>query len=103
MQQRFERLIDSKNKAGLGIMDHIHALERRAVARIASVRRMRQMTQLQLAQAIGVHQAAMSAIESGKRYLRLGEAIAACAALGVDLGQVVSEEPLTLRTEVQFE
>lgn len=84
-------------------MESIHALERRAVARIASVRRVRQMTQQQLAEAIGIHQAAMSGIEAGKRYMRLGEAIAACAALGVDLGEVVSEEPLTLRTEVQFE
>jgi transcriptional regulator with XRE-family HTH domain len=64
---------------------------------------MRQMTQQQLAEAIGIHQAALSGIESGKRYLRLGEAIALCTALGVDLGEVVSDEPFTLRTEVQFE
>jgi len=61
------------------------------------------MTQKQLAEQVGIHQAAMSAIEAGKRYMRLGEAIAACTALGVDLGDVVSDEPLTLRTEVQFE
>lgn len=61
------------------------------------------MTQQQLAESIGIHQAALSAIESGKRYLRLGEAIALCAALDVSLGDVVSDDPLTLRTEVQFE
>ncbi len=61
------------------------------------------MTQQQLAEAIGIHQAVMSAIESGKRYLRLGEAIALCTALGVSLGEVVADEPLTLRTEVRFD
>lgn len=61
------------------------------------------MTQQQLAEAIGIHQAAMSAIESGKRYLRLGEAVALCTALDVDLGKVISDEPFTLHTEVVFD
>jgi transcriptional regulator with XRE-family HTH domain len=61
------------------------------------------MTQQQLAEIIGVHPMTLSAIESGRRYLRLGEAIGLCAALGVSLDEVASDKPFTLRTEVQFE
>lgn len=61
------------------------------------------MTQQQLADAIGIRRAAVSAIECGSRNLRLGEAIALCDALGVDLGAVVSVQPLVLRADVTFE
>jgi transcriptional regulator with XRE-family HTH domain len=81
-------------------MGHVHALERRAVARIASVRRAKQMTQQQLAEITGIRRAALSEIEHGQRYLRLGEALALCAALGVELGAVVADEPLVLRTQI---
>ncbi len=81
-------------------MGHVHALERRAVARIASVRRAKQMTQQQLAEAVGIRRTGITEIESGRRYLRLGEAIAICAALGVDLGDVVADEPMALRVDV---
>lgn len=79
------------------------ALERRAVARIANVRRYRQMTQQQLSEATGMRKFAIAEVEGHRRHLRLGEAIALCEALGVSLGDVVSEGPLTLRADLTIE
>lgn len=94
-----------KIQVGRGKMTVVNERERRAVARIASVRQYREMTQQQLADQVGMRRAAVSAVECGDRNLRLGEAAAICDALGVDLGAVVSEQPLVLRQEVlkQFE
>lgn len=85
------------------MMDSIDELERRAVARIASVRRFRQMTQQQLSDATGMRRIAITEVESHRRHLRLGEAIALCAALGVPLADVVSDGPLTLQTDVTIQ
>lgn len=87
----------------MGMMDGIDELERRAVARIASARRYRQMTQQQLSDVTGMPKFAICEAEGHRRHLRLGEAIRLCNALGVDLGDVVSEGPLTLRADVTDE
>lgn len=80
-------------------MSTVNEHERRAVARIASLRRYCDLTQQQLADAIGMTRVALQAVEGGNRHLRIGEAVALCAALGVDLSVVVSEQPLMLRQE----
>lgn len=85
------------------MMEPIYELERRAVARIASARRYRQMTQQQLSAASGLKPWTIAEVEGHRRHLRLGEAIALCDALGVDLGDVVSEGPLTLRADLTIE
>jgi transcriptional regulator with XRE-family HTH domain len=61
------------------------------------------MSQRQLAAAIGTTQSAIWAIESGRRPLRLSEAVAICAALEVDLGAVVADEPLVLVAKTVIE
>ncbi len=84
-------------------MESIKDLEHRAVARIASVRRYRQMSQQQLSEATGMPRFAIAEVEGHRRHLRLGEAIALCAALGVALGDVVSDGPLTLQADVTIQ
>jgi DNA-binding XRE family transcriptional regulator len=81
----------------------IDTQERRAAVRLVQLRRYREMSQQRLADAAGMPRFALQAVEAGNRNLRLGEAIALCEALGVELGAVVSDQPLVLRSEVRFE
>lgn len=85
------------------MMEHIDELERRAVDRIASVRRFRHMTQQKLSEATGMRRIAITEVEAHRRHLRVGEALALCNALGVSLGDVVSEGPLTLWADLTIE
>lgn len=85
------------------MLDHINGHERRAVARIASLRLYREMTQKQLANACGMTRNAISSIESGHRSLKLGEAVAIAEALGVDLGALVSTGDLVLNVQVRID
>lgn len=86
-------------------MVDVDAHSSRAALRILQLRQHRKMTQQQLADATGMNRSAVWAVETGRRYIRLGEAVAICAALSVDLGALVAEEPLVLvtSTEVRFE
>lgn len=59
------------------------------------------MSQRQLADACGVHRMTISAIECGRRSIKLGEAVAISAALGVELGPLVSAEPLVLHVHTE--
>lgn len=54
------------------------------------------MSQEQLATAAGLHRAVVAAIETGRRGIRLGEALDLCAALDVNLLAMVGEAPMTL-------
>lgn len=94
---------DAGNQAMARYDGRVDAQERRAVVRIVNLRRYRDMSQQALADAAGMPRFALQAVEVGQRNLRLGEAIALCTALGVELGAVVSGQPLVLRTEVVFE
>lgn len=94
-----------ENEAGQGIVVDVDEHSRRAGSRIIGLRRHREMTQQQLADATGMTRSAVWAIETGRRYLRLGEAADICAALKVDLTALVAQAPLVLETttEVRFE
>lgn len=48
---------------------------------------------------------AVSSIERGRRYFRLGEAAAICQVLNVDLSALMADDPLVVetRSEQQFE
>lgn len=70
--------------------------ERRFSARMVNIRKMRDLTQHQLAAGCGLHRSVIAAIETGGRGIRLGEAIVLCAHLGVDLGAMTSERPMVL-------
>lgn len=89
----------------LGLVRDLDARERRAGTRVLGVRRHLDITQQQLADTVGMTRDAVSSIERGRRYFRLGEAAAICQALGVDLSALVAEAPLVLetRSEKQFE
>ena len=52
-----------------------------------------------------MHKQALSEVETGRRHLRLGEAIALCEALRLDIGAVVGKEPLVVHIsdEARFE
>lgn len=82
-------------------MEHVNDYERRASARIANLRRTREMTQQQLATASGLSRIAIASIENGTRYIKLGEAVILSAVLGVELGDLVSAEPLVLQVPIK--
>jgi transcriptional regulator with XRE-family HTH domain len=82
-------------------MEHVNEYERRAAVRIANLRRYREMTQQQLATASGLSRIAIASIENCTRYIKLGEAVTLSAALGVELGDLVSAEPLVLHLPIE--
>jgi transcriptional regulator with XRE-family HTH domain len=57
------------------------------------------MTQQQLAERLGIPRSAIAEIETGVRCVSLREGVAIAAALDVPLLDLVSVEPLVLRTE----
>lgn len=77
-------------------MRSINEHERRAVRRIAAVRKHREISQQEMAAAIGMRRAAVSAIECGRKHLRFAEAVAMCRVLDLDLSAVAADEPLVL-------
>jgi UDP-N-acetylglucosamine 1-carboxyvinyltransferase len=83
------------------MIDGIDRHEHRAGARIARLREHRKLTQTQLADACGMTRQAISSIELGKRAFRLGEAVAIAEALEIDLGRLVSADPLVLHVHTE--
>lgn len=81
-------------------IERIREHERRAIARIYTLRRYRDLTQKQLADAVGMTRGALAAMEEGDRNLRLGEAVAICEVLQVDLAALVSPEPLNIEVPI---
>lgn len=79
------------------------AIERRTMARLAQVRRHRELSQRQLSAASGINKDVIWRLEAGQRHLKIDEAAALCRALDVDLSEVVADAPLVLRTEKVFE
>lgn len=61
------------------------------------------MSQRQLAEACGMTRDAITAIESGRRPIRLDEAIAICDALDVELGALVSTAPLVVHVAIPID
>lgn len=70
---------------------------------MVAIRRHRGLSQQRLADACGIHRAAVAAIEGDKRTVSLGEAIGICAALGVNLAEMVDRSPLILRVETPID
>jgi transcriptional regulator with XRE-family HTH domain len=83
------------------MMEGIEELKDRVAARISSLRKIRKMSQRQLAEACGMHRMAINAIEAGSRSIKLTEAAAIAEALGVELGPLVSDEPLVLHVHTE--
>jgi DNA-binding XRE family transcriptional regulator len=77
--------------------------EQRFSVRLVRVRKLRDMTQEQLAAMCGLGRHVIAAIETGVRGIRLGEAVDLCAALDVDLAAMVSAEPMALRFETPID
>lgn len=74
--------------------------ETRFARNVGSVRRARDMTQEELATAVGLGRYAIVAVEAGGRRIRLSEAYAIAAALGVTLDAMVSNDPVTITIAV---
>lgn len=72
-------------------MGTLNQHEVRFAANVYAVRRARGMSQDDLAHAIGVGRSAVQAVEAGGRRIRLGEACDIAEALGVSLGDLISE------------
>lgn len=68
----------------------------RFAERLPTVRRVRGLTQEQVAATVGINRSAIAEIETGRRGVRLGEALDLCAALGVDLAEMCAPGPLTV-------
>lgn len=63
---------------------------------MAKLRKLRSLSQHELATACGVRRHVVVAIEAGRRGIRLGEAVTLCGALGVDLAAMVADTPMAL-------
>ncbi len=61
------------------------------------VRKARGLSQEQLGVLVDLTRHAVQAIETGSRYIRLGEAYQLAAALGVTVDQLAGEEPITIQ------
>jgi transcriptional regulator with XRE-family HTH domain len=81
----------------------IEAPQHRVAVRITGLRKFREMSQRQLAEACGMTRDAITAIESGRRAIKLAEAIAISAALGIELGALVSPEPLVVHVAIPID
>lgn len=77
--------------------------EARFAARIRLVRQHRGITHTDLGNRAGISRMAVSNIETGKRRVQLADALALSAALEVSLTEMVSPEPLVLRTETRVD
>lgn len=69
--------------------------EERFVRRAVQARTAQGITQAEMAAATGLHRATMAKIEIGLRRVRLEDACRIASALGCDLAQMVSAEPMT--------
>lgn len=67
------------------------------------MRRVRKMTQQQLSDATGINRSSLGLIEVSRRGISLGEAALICEALDVELGAMISAEPLTLTIRTQVD
>lgn len=81
-------------------MSSLSEHEVRFAANVARVRAARKMTQEELARLVGMGRSAIVAVERGGRRIRLGEACAIAVALNVPLGELVSDQPLTIQITV---
>ena len=77
-------------------MSSVNAHERRFADRMASIRKLRNLNQSELAAACGVRRHVITGIEAGRRGIRLGEAVTLCGVLGVELAAMVSAAPMAL-------
>jgi transcriptional regulator with XRE-family HTH domain len=73
------------------------------VDRIPRVRRVREMSQQDLADSSGLGRQAISKIETGRQSVGLDDAMAICAALDVSLLDMVSLEPMSLIIRVPID
>jgi DNA-binding Xre family transcriptional regulator len=67
------------------------------------MRKVRQMTQQQLADTAGLTRRAVALIEVSQRGIGLGEAAALCRALDVPLADMIAADPLVLITRTQVD
>lgn len=58
------------------------------------------MSQEQLGELVGMGRTAIVAVEAGGRRIRLGEACNLADALGVPLGDMIADKPLTITVAV---
>ena len=93
----------SENRTTLGGVRTLSKHEQRFSARLSSMRKLRKMTQQQLADVVGLPRPSLGMIEVGKRSVTLSEAVALCEALDVDLAAMISAEPLTLTILTQVD
>lgn len=77
-------------------MEKADSISGRFARRMRAVRQHRNMTQGELAQAIGVHRATVPKLESGDRRITIAEAVAIAEALDVNLADLVTPAPLEL-------
>lgn len=75
-------------------------LEARFAERARIIRIYQRMNQGALADAIGLDPSALRNIEAGRRTVRLSEAVEICRVLGLDLYQMISDEPFAYQTLV---
>lgn len=80
-------------------MRSVNEIETRVAGRIAKLRQRREMSQRQLGEAVGLHRMVINKIEAGHRSIKLGEAVAFSAVLGVELTALISPEPLMLHVD----
>lgn len=73
------------------------------VDRIPKVRRARDMSQQDLAQAAGLARQVISKIETGRQGVGLDDALAICAALDVALDDMLADAPMTLTIKVPID
>jgi len=82
-------------------MEAFLVLERRFVENVERLRRFKHLSAEEVSMGAGLPRLAVAHMEYRSRHLRLGEALALCAFLGVELNEMVSEKPLTVRIPIE--
>jgi len=81
-------------------MSAVNAHDRRFGVRLAAIRKIRHLSQEELAALAGMGRFVIAGIETGARGVKLGEAYDLCRVLDIDFAEMVGVEPMKLRIEM---
>lgn len=79
-------------------MEKTFESEKNFSRRVKAIREFKQISQSELSRRCGIHQTAISKIESGDKHVSLEEAIRLSGYLGVTIDEMVSEQPVKVAT-----
>lgn len=78
----------------------IYVDEAQLAKRLQEIRYLKKLTAQDVANMTGLHRVLIGKLESGHREIRYREAVLIAEALGVDLRTLITDEPMTVATEV---